>query len=280
MKKLLFILIGITLAIQVSSQEKTRIAVFDPTSAGTSIDEGTKIAVREIISSTIVNNGNYSIVERSLLEKVMAEQKFSNSGAVDDSQATEIGKLSGAKKVIVSVITKTTNNRIMFTVKMIDVKTAIVEKQKFKIINDYELLDIVAPITQEIFKQHYSSNNMTSKPQVTSNDTGTALTEGEIRLYLPAGYKPDNEKHNDNIIQVYMDGEQVGAGTLSEGFDITVKDPKPGKHKLKFIGRFRGESSIVKINTSTNRYFEFMIARWVYLGAKFYPVQLKEAREY
>ena len=151
MKKLLFILIGIALAIQASSQERPRVAILDPTFSGMS-DDGTKVAVREIISSTIVNLGSYSIVERSLLEKVMAEQKFSNSGAVDDSQATEIGKLSGAKKVIVSVITKT-NNRRMLTVKMIDVKTATVERQKFKIVSDYELLDIVAPITLEVFKQ-------------------------------------------------------------------------------------------------------------------------------
>lgn len=278
MKKLLFILIGIALAIQASSQERPRVAILDPTFSGMS-DDGTKVAVREIISSTIVNLGSYSIVERSLLEKVMAEQKFSNSGAVDDSQATEIGKLSGAKKVIVSVITKT-NNRRMLTVKMIDVKTATVERQKFKIVSDYELLDIVAPITLEVFKQQKISYNGISETHNPTSSVEKSLSEGEIRLFLPSGYKPDDEKHNDNIIKVYMDGEQIGAGTLSEGFDITVKDPKPGKHKLKFVGRFRGETSVIKINTSVNHYFEFMIARWVYLGAKFYPVQFKEARPY
>ena len=88
-----------SLALYGIAQEKNRIAILDPSCSGMN-DEGTKVAIREIISSTIVNLGGYSIVERSLLEKVMSEQNFSNSGAVDDTQATEIGKLAGAKKVI------------------------------------------------------------------------------------------------------------------------------------------------------------------------------------
>lgn len=82
MKRIYVCLIALFLFNAMAAQdEKLRIAVFDPTSSGTSIDEGTKIAIREIVSSTIVNTGKHSIVERSLLEKVMQEQSFSNSGA-------------------------------------------------------------------------------------------------------------------------------------------------------------------------------------------------------
>ena len=69
MKKLLLVLCSLLLAGTVwAEDEKLRIAVFDPTSSGTSIDEGTKVAIRELISSTIVNTGRHNIVERSLLE--------------------------------------------------------------------------------------------------------------------------------------------------------------------------------------------------------------------
>lgn len=151
MKKILFILIGITLAIQVSSQEKPRVAILDPTISGM-LDDGIKVTVREIISSSIIKIGTHNIVERSLLEKVMAEQQFSNSGVVDESQATEIGKLSGASKVIVSVITKFSEEERMLSIKMIDVQTATIEKQDYKIVEKEKLIKIVKPMTLKVFK--------------------------------------------------------------------------------------------------------------------------------
>ncbi len=148
MKKLYLLLLTLAFLLPTMAEEhKERVAVFDPT--GANIDEGTRIAVREIISSTIVNSGKYNIVERSMLEKVMQEQSFSNSGAVDDTQATEIGKLAGASKVVISILT-TTGKRMILSIKMIDVKTANVEKQKIKVISSGELLDIAEPITLEL----------------------------------------------------------------------------------------------------------------------------------
>ncbi len=151
MKRIFLLLLTLALVLPTmayAQNEKERVAVFDPSGTAT-IDEGTRIAIREIISSTIVNSGKYNIVERSMLEKVMQEQTFSNSGAVDDSQATEIGKLAGANKVIVSVIT-ISGRRTIFSIKMINVKTANIEKQKIKTITSNELLDVIEPITLEL----------------------------------------------------------------------------------------------------------------------------------
>ena len=65
MKKIFIILFMLLFAGTARAEgEKLRIAVFDPTSSGTSIDEGTKVAIRELISSTIVNTGQHNIVER------------------------------------------------------------------------------------------------------------------------------------------------------------------------------------------------------------------------
>ena len=147
MKKIFIILFMLLFAGTARAEgEKLRIAVFDPTSSGTSIDEGTKVAIRELISSTIVNTGQHNIVERSLLEKVMEEQSFSNSGIVDDNQATEIGKLAGANKIILPDVTLT-GGRNMLRIKMIDEMKASVERQRGKGGNSRELLDIVEPMT-------------------------------------------------------------------------------------------------------------------------------------
>lgn len=169
--------------------ERLRIAVFDPASSGTSIDEGTKIAVREIISSTIVNTGMYNIVERSLLEKVMQEQQFTNSGAVDDLQATEVGKLAGANKIILSVVTLT-GGRNMLSVKIIDVKTASVDRQKVKVVTSGELLDAVEPLTLEMLELSTASTPIvaTSAPVQTTKPISTTTNTSRMQsMGVPNG---------------------------------------------------------------------------------------------
>ena len=135
-----------------AQNEKLRVAVFDPTSSGTGIDEGTRMAVREIISSTFVNTGKYIIVERSLIERVMQEQQFTNSGAVDDSQASEIGRLAGANKIVLTVVAQAGNNTLL-SVKLVDVNSASVEKQKTQMMGANQILDFVEPITKDLIKE-------------------------------------------------------------------------------------------------------------------------------
>ena len=162
--KFFFICLFTALCYSLCAQnDKLRIAVLDPTSSGTGIDEGTKIAVREIISSVFVNTGKYTIVERSLLEKVMNEQKFSNSGAVDDSQASEIGRLAGASKIVLSVIAQSGSNT-MLSIKLVDVKLASVEKQKIQVIRAEQLLDFVEHATMELIKDVIVAPVIVSKP--------------------------------------------------------------------------------------------------------------------
>ncbi|GHT41453.1 hypothetical protein AGMMS49965_11260 [Bacteroidia bacterium] len=104
------------------------------------------VAVREMISSALVNTDKFNIVERSLLDKIMKEQKFSNSGAVDASQASELGKLLGANKVVVSVLSSA-GPRIMLSIKMIDVQSAGIESQKVKTVKPDEIFDAVESLT-------------------------------------------------------------------------------------------------------------------------------------
>ena len=165
MKKItLLCMLAMMIFVLQAQNEKLRIAVFDPTSSGTSVDEGTKIAVREIISSTFVNTGKYSIVERSLLQQVMKEQKFSNSDVVDEGQATELGRLAGANKVALSVITLV-GGRNMLSIKLIDVKTATVELQKTRIVNSNDLLDVVEPLTLELMGEKTNQTVITNSPK-------------------------------------------------------------------------------------------------------------------
>jgi hypothetical protein len=177
-----------TISLSLHSQEaKLRVAVFDPSSSGTAIDEGTKVAVREIISSTFVNTGKYNIVERSLLQQVMKEQKFSNTDVVDDSQATELGRLAGAKKVVLSVVTLV-GGRNMLSIKVIDVKTATVDQQKTKIVSTNDLLDVVEPLTLDLIGENANARPATSQ-LATSSEQPIAQSSGAAQVAPYTGWR-------------------------------------------------------------------------------------------
>jgi hypothetical protein len=170
----IFLILLVASFVVLQAQEgKLRIAVFDPSGSNNNVDEGTRVVVREIISSVFVNTDSYVMIERSLLDKVMKEQAFSNSGIVDDNQATELGKLAGANKIVLSSIAQT-GNRSMLSIKMIDVQTATIEKQKAKVVSSIAFLDEIEPLTRSLLGEEIAEN--VNKPITSSyeNDAQTS----------------------------------------------------------------------------------------------------------
>jgi len=49
----------------------------------------------------MIQIGKYTIVERSEMKRLLDEQKFQYSGCVDVACAVEIGKMLGAKTMVV-----------------------------------------------------------------------------------------------------------------------------------------------------------------------------------
>jgi hypothetical protein len=159
----------------IAQEEKLRVAVFDPTTSGIEIAEGTKLAVQELISSAFVNTGKFTIVERSMIDKIMKEQAFQNSDMADNSQATEVGKLAGANKVVLSAVSRV-EGRNMLSIKVIDVQTATVDQQKTKIVSSSDLLDVVEPLTMELLGE---------KAVYTKQETTFAQPQQEVKEKEP-----------------------------------------------------------------------------------------------
>ena len=99
---------------QSASKRRPRIAVMDfdyatvqtTTSAvfGTNVDVGKGIV--DLVVTGLVKDGSYSVIERKALDKLMAEQNFSNSNRADPASAAKIGKLLGVDAIIVGSITQ------------------------------------------------------------------------------------------------------------------------------------------------------------------------------
>ncbi|HEV2495218.1 MAG TPA: CsgG/HfaB family protein [Terriglobia bacterium] len=97
-----------------NSQQRKRVAVLDFDYAtvrtgvaaifGTDQDVGKGIA--DLLVDKLVKDGAYSVIERKALDKVLAEQNFSNSDRADPSSAAKIGRILGVDAIIVGSVTQ------------------------------------------------------------------------------------------------------------------------------------------------------------------------------
>lgn len=101
-----------------SQGRKARVAIFDFDYAtvysgiaaifGSNVDVGK--GVTDLLVTYLVKDGSYSVIERNALDKILAEQNFSNSDRADASSAAKIGKLLGVDAIIVGSITQFGND--------------------------------------------------------------------------------------------------------------------------------------------------------------------------
>ncbi|MGA9585311.1 MAG: CsgG/HfaB family protein [Terracidiphilus sp.] len=99
---------------QTAPKRRPRIAVMDfdygtvqtASSAmfGTNVDVGKGIV--DLLVTGLVKDGSFSVIERQALDKIMAEQNFSNSNRADPTSAARLGKLLGVDAIIVGSITE------------------------------------------------------------------------------------------------------------------------------------------------------------------------------
>jgi curli biogenesis system outer membrane secretion channel CsgG len=71
---------------------------------GTNADIGKGIA--DLMVERLVNSGKYRVIERKQLDKILAEQNFSNSDRVDATTAAKIGRVLGVDVIIMGSITQ------------------------------------------------------------------------------------------------------------------------------------------------------------------------------
>jgi curli biogenesis system outer membrane secretion channel CsgG len=97
---------------------KKRVAIFDfdyatvqtasAAAFGTNIDVGKGIT--DLLVKYLVQDGTYSVIERQVLDKIVAEQNFSNSDRANPNSAAKIGQLLGVDAIIVGAVTQFGND--------------------------------------------------------------------------------------------------------------------------------------------------------------------------
>jgi curli biogenesis system outer membrane secretion channel CsgG len=104
----------LSLSLPSAAQQKKRVAIMDfeygtvqswvDNIFGTNVDIGKGIS--DLLVEKLLNSGQYSIIERSALDKVLAEQNFSNSDRADSTSAAKIGQILGVDAIITGSITQ------------------------------------------------------------------------------------------------------------------------------------------------------------------------------
>src|SRR5262249_5373286 len=75
---------------------------------GQNIDVGKGIT--DLLVTNLVKDGSYSVIERKALDKILAEQNFTNSKRADAPSAAKIGKMLGVDAIIVGSVTQFGND--------------------------------------------------------------------------------------------------------------------------------------------------------------------------
>ena len=97
-----------------AQQTKKRVAVmnFDYATVSTSVQQifGTNQdigkGIADLLVDKLVNDGQYSVIERKALDKVLAEQNFSNSDRADPNSAAKIARVLGVQAIVIGSITQ------------------------------------------------------------------------------------------------------------------------------------------------------------------------------
>lgn len=159
---IILIFLGVGIA---NGQEDKKVAVFDP--AG-DVPQNLKTVIREELSNAVVNTLGFTVLERELINKVLAESQFQMTGHVDDGQIGELGKKMGANYVCYATISPVGDNYYI-SCKMVDVLTAKIERQNTGITQNglNDLFTVVSSVSKLMLQQQgHSSHGTTSQKRI------------------------------------------------------------------------------------------------------------------
>lgn len=113
-------------------------------------DLGKQLA--DIVSALLSGEVGFTLVDRASMEKTLKEHEVNQTGLVDNDQAIKVGKLVGARLMIVGKIFPV-QKQLYMTAKVIGTETSLVEAVLAKGASDAGPDELATKISQEIAKR-------------------------------------------------------------------------------------------------------------------------------
>lgn len=212
--------------------KKTKIAVLDFSLQGSNFettDMGKIVA--EWFITALVKEGRFEVVERGMLQKIVAEQRLALSGVVDESTATQLGKVLGVKVVITGTVMKL-QNFTEINARIIDVESAsIITAENVRSTSTSTLQQLVVQMSEKIIKNFPLEGYIVQRNK--KNIT--------IDLGQRAGVKEGME------FLVYKEGNVIKHPKTGEVLD--VEQIETGKIKITSVRGKISEATIEKEST-------------------------------
>lgn len=113
-----------TPVLNASEQNKINIAVSD--FAGKNVSAADASIVADFMRTELVKSGKYNVVDKSNMDKILAEASFQQSGCTESDCAVQLGKILNVKKIIVGTLSKL-EGIYYITTNFVDVQTGKIE---------------------------------------------------------------------------------------------------------------------------------------------------------
>jgi hypothetical protein len=232
--------------------------------------EGALIA--EHLAARLSEGGVVRVVERAMLDKIMAEQKLSASGFVDPASSVKIGKLLGAKGILSGSVTDL-GEKIEVNARLINVESGEVVVTN-KGTAPKTIKTFISPLWSQIDKIKKDNPSFALKIWTDKEDEPTAIPGCRIGDFLTLHFQADRDCYvtifdftTSGSVHVlfpnaFMKDNHVKGGRAytfpdpQAGFKIRVKDP-PGIERLKAfattkkIDLFEQDFSVEKFRSVT-----------------------------
>jgi len=136
------------LAPAVGPQELPGVAVMDFESIGGDPHLGPGVA--ENLRTALLQTGQFRVIERSALQKVLEEQKLQVTGLISPESAVKLGKLVGARLIVVGSVVKFANTYTL-NVRFIDAETGVaIRAEKVQAGFEAEIPEMVDKVVEMI----------------------------------------------------------------------------------------------------------------------------------
>jgi hypothetical protein len=180
------------------------------------------------MSTRLAKRNSFDLIERTLIDKILAEQKYSVSGLVDVEQAAALGKLIGAQGIIVGTITEF-KKAFQINARIINTETGeILSTSKVDIKKDYDTLSLASQIVpqkvaavgkKEEVKTDPQPKTITEPKMEPKVETLTVKKSAEERIFYFENFSKveDGDLPND-----WLGGENLMVKTIERGKKVLM----------------------------------------------------------
>lgn len=160
-------------------QGKTQIAIMEFPNVNGTITELGKL-IPEELTTRLFQTGEFQVVERQLLNKVLQEQKLGMSGMIDASSAAQIGKLLGVDAIVTGTVTDR-GDAIRINARMIETEKAhVFAVASVSVIRENHLIGMLG---KEISAPANNSSSGSSAKPASNKPIAKGLL-GEVKLEI------------------------------------------------------------------------------------------------